>query len=249
MKKIEKEPSTLNQSKTFLFSTPSTEIFIDPKIYSKIMFWVQKATGEVSGLGKVQFIEDKIVVTDAILIEQENGASSTELDADAVTKAMYEMRDIPGHLNFWWHSHVDMAVFWSGTDHQTIQQLGGAGWVLATVFNKREQMRSAIYQKGNGFFPPVFLDDIPTKVHSTISQADQEQWEKEFDEKCKPIIFKYKNYGKASKVGNNETFKEFFTEAEKIEIVKKFYGYGPTLAYTLDEMWEDYLWEGRAYDH
>ena len=46
-----------------------------------------------------------------------------------------------------------MGVFWSGTDHQAIEQIGKNGWVLATVFNKKAEQRTAIYQGGSEFFP------------------------------------------------------------------------------------------------
>ena len=169
---------------------------IDNEVYDKVMHWVDKAVGEISGFGKVELIDGVFYVTSAILLKQENTSASTEIDAGAVAKAMYEMKDEPGHLNWWWHSHVNMPVFWSGTDMDTIQELGEHGWICATVFNKKEEMRSAYYQKGDDFLPKVFIDNVPTGRQSLLDIASMEEWDREFDEKVTVKVTTYpKNYG------------------------------------------------------
>ena len=162
---------------------------IDGEVYQKIMHWIQKASGEVSGLGKVQMINGIMKVTSAILIDQKNTGASTETTAAAIGKAMFELKDEPGHLNFWWHSHVDFDVFWSGTDMDTIQELGKHGWFLSTVLNKKEELKTAYYQKGTGFIPKVFVDDIPTSIAYEIDAEKIEKWDKEFDDKVEEFSY------------------------------------------------------------
>lgn len=166
---------------------PMTQIHvsIDEPVWQKINHWIQKAPGEVSGLGKVISVGGMFRVIDAILVKQENGAASTELDPASVAKAMYELRNTPGHLNFWWHSHVNMNVFWSGTDIDTIREIGRHGFVVSTVLNKKREMLSALYVQASGVIPEIFINALPTQVQSFLSADTVSAWDKEYDEKCK----------------------------------------------------------------
>jgi hypothetical protein len=158
---------------------------IDEEVYAKVMHWINKAPGEVSGLGKVQLVDGIFMVTSAILLKQENTSTTTEIDASAIGKAMFLLKDEPGHLNWWWHSHVNMGVFWSGTDIDAIKDIGKNGWCLATVFNKKEDVKSAYYQKGSDFMPEVFADDIETEHTYIATEGEIEDWNSEYDENVK----------------------------------------------------------------
>lgn len=162
------------------------KVVIDDEVYQKINHWVQKAPGEVSGLGKVSVDKDGTFrVVEAILVEQENGSASTELNSTAVSKAMYELRDAPGHMNFWWHSHVNMAVFWSGTDIDTIREIGRNGWVLSIVFNKRRERLSALYFQETEVLPEIFLNEVSTSVSRYLDSESVASWNRDYEEKCK----------------------------------------------------------------
>ena len=178
-------------------------IHIDYMVYQKIMRWVDKAVGEVSGLGKLTIDKDSKIITinSAILLKQENTAASTEIDPSAINKAMFELRNEEGHLNFWWHSHVNMDVFWSSTDIETIKQIGDQGFVVSTVFNKKREVLSSLYRKGDDLFPATFIDNIETQVlENTLPSDLVESWDKDFEEKCKAKFFEpaktdwYKDY-------------------------------------------------------
>lgn len=182
----------LNREKETALRGPMAKVnlTIDWDVYNKIMYWVRKAPGEISGLGKVLVQEDGTFrVISACLVEQENGSASTELDGAAVAKVMYEMREQPGHLNFWWHSHVNMSVFWSGTDIDTIREVGSNGWLLATVFNKKNEMKSAFYSKADGVLPEIFIDDITTATPRYLRQEDIDRWEAEYAAKTKERVW------------------------------------------------------------
>jgi len=114
--------------------------------YSKIMHWVHQAGDyEVSGFGKVLRSGTHLHVIDAFLLKQRNTEGSTVLDAADTARAMYRTREEPGDFNFWWHSHANMEAFWSKTDYDAIKELGGNGWLLATVFNARRETQTALY--------------------------------------------------------------------------------------------------------
>ncbi len=152
-------------------------------VHKKIMYWVNKSNLEVSGLGTLRVEDDGVLrVVSAMLLPQKNGATNTDIEADVVGKAMYELRDADGEMKFWWHSHVNMAVFWSGTDMDTIKKIGNGGWFLSTVFNKKNEMRSAFYQVDGMQTPwgssPLFIDELETKIETNTT--DEKEWEAEY---------------------------------------------------------------------
>jgi hypothetical protein len=155
-------------------------IEIDEEVYDKIMHWVDKSNFEVSGLGMIEHDPESntLRVTDAILLPQKNTQVSTEIDGAAVAKAMFLMKDKPGTLRWWWHSHVDMGVFWSGTDVETIKQLGSGGWFVATVFNKKREMKSAYCQVAP---VPLIVDDLPTEVMEYFDADLVKKWDADYD--------------------------------------------------------------------
>lgn len=161
--------------------TSAPKVIIDDLVYQKIMYFVDKSDIEVSGLGKIVFDKDgNIRVVDAMLLPQKNTATTTDILPEDVGKAMFLMKDTEGELKFWWHSHVNMGVFWSGTDHDTIVKLASGGWFVSTVFNKKRQMKTciAMSQPFHGI-----IDDVDTSVSRTLDNSLIKEWDKEYEEK------------------------------------------------------------------
>lgn len=178
------------------------KVLIKRDVYRKIMYWVNKSDYEVSGLGLLSYDKPNqtFIVEDAILLKQKNTSSHTDIEAEDVNRAMFELRDSPGDLKFWWHSHVNMDVFWSGTDKDTIEKIGQAGWFLSTVFNKKHERRSALYVVNGQATPfgvsPLFLDEIPTEIEKEFN-PHLEAWEKEYSDKVvnlPDLITKFPRY-------------------------------------------------------
>ena len=152
-------------------------ILIDVDVLAKIRYWIQLADGEVSGLGKIVYEDGIFHVVDAMLLHQTASSASTDINANAVTKAMYETRDSEGELRWWWHSHVNMDCFWSEQDIQTILDLSKYGWFAATVFNKNEESLSCINQN----VPiSIFQNDVELKINYCL---DEDKLEQEFNDK------------------------------------------------------------------
>lgn len=165
---------------------------IDNDVFQKVMHWVNKSEFEVSGLGTIRMEEPGILrVVSAMLLPQKNGFTHTDIEAEEVNKALFELRDQPGDLRWWWHSHVNMSVFWSGTDMDTIKKIGAGGWFACTVFNKKRETRSACWvQHGQIVNLPwkkehepqaVFLDELDTKVQE-YRHPDAESWDSEYEQ-------------------------------------------------------------------
>ena len=88
----------------------------------------------------VEYNNGDYIVTACCMLKQEGTAGSTDLDEDAVNLAMFKMKDEPGVMRWWWHTHPKMGVFWSGTDTETIDKLAEGGYVVATVFNDKKRV-------------------------------------------------------------------------------------------------------------
>lgn len=155
------------------------------------MFWVQKCPVECSGFGLVSYDKElkQFTVSDAFMLEQIGTASHTDIDGQSLAKLMYKTKDVQGqYLKFWFHSHVNMPTFWSGTDLATIKELGGAGWITATVFNKKGEYKSAACWKSSSELGSSVSinDDIPTEVETIVDQAKIDLWSAEYDLNFKP---------------------------------------------------------------
>jgi hypothetical protein len=100
---------------------------------------------------------------------------------------MYLTRNSEGDLKWWWHSHVNMPVFWSGTDEATIKDLGKHGHIVATVFNKKREYKSAIcYTSKADFNELIHHDpDIPTVIVPVHNPELTAIWDAEYEENVK----------------------------------------------------------------
>jgi hypothetical protein len=189
------------------------KIILPINIKNKIQFIVDNCSMEVSGLGTVVFDKEANAyrVTDVILLEQEVGSAHTDLDDKAVAKACYDMRNSEGELAFWWHSHVNMDTFWSGTDHETMDSIGKNGLCVAIVFNKKESMRGAIVMSADNF-PTVKLDNVDIEVEYEYD-FNTEELLKEIKEKVKPKVYTAPN-------GYNSSSSHHFWKKDEHEPVR-----------------------------
>lgn len=162
---------------------PKPKVIIDRMALEKIRYLVDKDSQECSGMGITRVVGDTIYVDDVKMLEQRNGAAHTDINEDAVTKLMYEWRDREGEINFWWHSHVNMGVFWSGTDEATIKQLAQHGMCVASVFNKKGEIRTAVACKIEVPFAAgaqvVMFDNLALMVQTQVPDAIKAVWDEE----------------------------------------------------------------------
>lgn len=168
------------------------KLIVPRDIMDKISWWMHKAENEVSGFGSLDFDEktNTFTVRDAILLKQEVGPASAEIDPHAMAKAMFRMKDERNGLKWHWHSHVNMGVFWSADDMEIIRSLGQRGWILATVFNYAEEHRTAYFTQSrvpnpigkDSILHDVFMDDLPTTVINYIPKVLHEAWDAEYAE-------------------------------------------------------------------
>lgn len=174
-------------------SVTMPKVIIHDEVYQKIMYYVHKSKVEISGLGMVEKRADGFHIIDTILLPQKNGATSTDIEPADVCKAMYELRNSPGTLQFWWHSHVNMDVFWSGTDRTTMTALAEAGWFISTVFNKKDEMRTA-FNLGLPF--AIMIDNVETEVLRVLDAEKVTAWDAEYEKNVSVYTPKVGNFSK-----------------------------------------------------
>lgn len=190
------------------------KLIVPRAVMDKISWWMHKTNQEVSGFGSLSFDEktNTFTVKDAILLKQKVSSASAEIDPNAMGKAMFRMKDDPNGLKWHWHSHVNMGVFWSADDMEIIRSLGQRGWILATVFNYKQEKKTAYLSQvtlpnpagGEALTHDVFVNDIETNIINYIDPAVFEPWDKEYKEHVTdsyvPAVTTYR--GSANK--NNE---------------------------------------------
>ena len=142
-------------------------IYIPRNLMTKIQFYVDNCDKEISGMGTVELLKDRnaYLVTDIKLIKQTVTGTTTDLDEEATAIALYEhaISGKAGEFCFWWHSHVNMQTFWSSTDIDTIEKLGGSGLCVATVHNKSGSVRGAIKECNQKGIDHLY-DDVTVTV-------------------------------------------------------------------------------------
>lgn len=185
-------PTLLDNSNTL-----NKKIYIDKQALREIKWYVNHCDFEISGLGKVITDEDgNYIVNKIYLLQQEGSAAETELDDSAVAKLLFESKDDEGSMLFWWHSHVDMDVFWSSTDKETIYQLGNTGMIISSVFNKKGEIRTSVYYNGQGMQPSSFYDNLPLYVSEEFDEEFETRMLAEYEAKVTQDKFdRYNKYG------------------------------------------------------
>ncbi len=148
---------------------PLPELRLTPRAHEKLDCWTDLASGEVSGLGTTTEVRDRdgrieaIRVDNVHLLEQHCSESSTEMDSEAVARFLHEAacNDRADSVRLWWHSHADMDVFWSGTDEETVERIGGAPYFVSLVCNKAGHRRARL-----DLFEPfrITVDELPWNV-------------------------------------------------------------------------------------
>lgn len=177
----------------------------------KMKYYIDLIDFEISGVGLVEKLPNKdLYVVDLFLIKQVVSAAETKLDSKAVQDFMIEkMKDetFPMEkLRLWWHSHVNMGVFWSGTDKATMNALDldlpEDNWFLSIVGNKQGLRKARV-----DIYAPfrMNVDDLEVVVGEDLEL--EAQIEAEIQEKVsieRAIIKSQPIYGPGGQIINGK---------------------------------------------
>ena len=165
--------------------------YMHKKCWDKLQQWAQLSydedKNEISGMLILE--KDKEgdwELKDPDILKQENSATLTVLDKDAVRDWAVKQATKYGTDNnkvryVWWHSHHTMAATWSGTDDKEIEvaKETGIDWSVSLLINLREEykLKVAIWH------PIEQLKDV--KLH-IIREKDKatKAMKKKYEELC-----------------------------------------------------------------
>lgn len=168
---------------------PEAFLYIPSDIYGQIIGACIGCDIEISGMGQLVPYESGYLVTKMHIGKQSCTAVETTLCGDWIADLEQEVMDGEhgeGELAWWWHSHVDMKTYWSGTDMTAIDQMSKPDCrIISTVFNRKFQFLTS-YSQGesrDGFYPKVFKDGLKTVI------IPSDEIVVEIDEKVERVVY------------------------------------------------------------
>jgi len=181
------------QSISDYVDTDEWAIFMSKLAWEKLKAYVDSVDIEISGQAKSSIDKAKKIITvqDLMIYDQTCTGSTTDLDEGAMAKFMHELmkkKENPRNWNIWWHSHVDMGVFWSSTDENNIQSHDEQKFLISIVTNKKREInaRIDIWQTEPTFgLNMVFRQDVEVYVLEEKDTALQAKIKKEVKKKVK----------------------------------------------------------------
>jgi len=144
---------------------------------------------EISGMMVMLPVEDEeggvlYKLYNPVILKQEVSGGTTEMDKQELASYYSQMFvDYGEQVRFvWWHSHVKMDAFMSGTDTETIKEFAGSAWTISLVVNIYGK-----YELRLNYFSPVssFI-----KVKLNITGAPEEET---IVKRGKKIVRRYKS--------------------------------------------------------
>lgn len=145
-------------------TVPPMTLHIPLGVWLKIQTYAHISPGnsEINGLGYIQVLQTGVLrVQDVFLIDQTVTGVSVDNAATDIAKTINELiaQGVDTELvRFQWHSHVNMAAYFSGTDTNNIANWLG-DWLVSLVVNRQGQ-----FQARFDMFRPIPAQNIPVKV-------------------------------------------------------------------------------------
>jgi hypothetical protein len=125
------------------------KLIIPLTTYRRIMAYITLCDTEVTGFAEVEYSEERnaFVAGEVYLLDQEAGGSHVDMEEETVSKFNIERikagaTQLP---RLWWHSHVNMAAFFSAIDEETLKELQNDSFIVALVGNKQKEMKGMCY--------------------------------------------------------------------------------------------------------
>lgn len=125
----------------------NTKLYIGGEALQRIKAFIDLCEYEISGLGKVEKLEDGYRIVDACILKQKVTGTTTVLDDDALGKFAFDLTKKGEKIQdwcVWWHSHVNMQAYFSGTDERTIEDTKEQNILVSLVGNKRGEWEARL---------------------------------------------------------------------------------------------------------
>lgn len=163
------------------------KVVYSAEAHFRMYAYARAAKGEVTGFGQVHQRGDTLYVDDIYIVPQKATGAGVHVDADTLQDFMAwckktKRNDRLNNLRLWWHSHVDMGCFRSGTDRATCELLLQVmPWLLCVVVNKKGQHETTLHLKD-----PARM----TFMHPRVETRDYPytEWKKECDAQVATMV-------------------------------------------------------------
>ena len=140
------------------------KLIIPKEVEERIHGYVMSVESEIAGMGKVRIEGDTMIVEEVMIYEQEVTGATADLSPKAMAKWQSDLvraGGSPKMWRLWWHSHANMAAFFSGTDTGTMDAQTESDWVMSLVVNKRRERKARL-----DLYRPfrMFLADVEIEI-------------------------------------------------------------------------------------
>lgn len=151
--------------------------------WEKIIGFTDLCPNEISGLGKIEIINDNAVVIDVAIFRQEVSAAHSTIEPKSLAEFQSERVKRGESMKdwiLWWHSHANMGVFFSGTDTSTIDSSSEFPHLLSLVVNKKHETeaRFDVYKPFR-----LKLEKLPVEILAIPNIKIRKECQKEIDKK------------------------------------------------------------------
>ena len=151
-------------------------------------YFTEHCDKEISGLGKVKYINNELIIYDAEIFKQNVSSVHSTLDVDTLALFLNEKlvnKENIKDYKVWFHSHAFMKAYFSPTDEDTIEQSTEFDYLISIVMNKFEENEARL-----DIFRPARLT-IPLQLQILLedNKEIEKQCKKEIKEKVRTSIF------------------------------------------------------------
>lgn len=178
------------------------KLIIPLAVYRKVMAYVTLCDLEISGFAEVEYNAERnvFIAGEPYLLKQNVTGTNTHMEEEDVSKFNHDYIKKGGTQlpRIWWHSHVNMGAFFSGTDEATLKDLQNDSFIIALVLNKRKEMKAKCYVAST---IPIFnipnqieVEELPVTIELDYERIP-ESLRLEVEKKVTETKFEH-NYGK-----------------------------------------------------
>lgn len=173
-------------------------MYITKYALDKIQAYTKHAAGEVSGIAKFEQIGNTFGITDAVIVDQIATAATVDAPAAGIANFFQNNpKESPANWIVQWHSHADMATYFSQTDVENILENKNIDTKISIVVNKKKEnkVRWDFFKNSLHY---LTVDDSLQLIEESNEELDR-LCAQEVAEKVKapaPVVIKnnYKSY-------------------------------------------------------
>lgn len=152
------------------------------EVEAKLNAYVMSVNTEIAGMGKATVNPNgDIVMVDLAIYEQIVTGGTADLSSEALAKFQTELiqkGESPKDWIVWWHSHANMAAYFSDTDTGTIESSTEYQYLVSLVVNRRRERKARLdlyqpfrFTKDNlEIIVGTTQDTIPDEILAEVKQ-------------------------------------------------------------------------------